>query len=129
VFTLNVVLPSGLYLTESVDSITLPTIDGQRTLLPNHMATVLPIETGVMYLKHQGQITHYYVSQGAFTFEDNTGTLMAQVVENEADIDFNRAQRAKERAQERLDDYEHTIDMVRAEAALKRALMRLRLKD
>lgn len=56
-FTLNVVLPSGLYLTESVDSITLPTIDGQRTLLPNHMATVLPIETGVMYLKHQGQIS------------------------------------------------------------------------
>lgn len=128
-FKLRVVLPTGLYLEEDVDAVTVSTIDGQRTLLPNHMATVLPIELGIMYTKKKGEKTHYYISSGSFTFDNNVATLLLMTIENEHEIDFKRAERARERAQDRLDHYEHTIDMVRAEAALKRALTRLSLKD
>lgn len=128
-FSLHIVLPTGTYLKQDVDAITLPTQDGQRTLLANHMATVLPIETGLMYLKLKGEKVYYFVSEGAFTLDNNVATLMVRAVENQKDIDFKRAERAKIRAEERLHDYTHTMDMVRAEAALKRALTRLRLKD
>lgn len=128
-FKLRVVLPTGMYLEEDVDAVTVPTIDGQRTLLSNHMATVLPIELGIMYTKKKGEKTHYYISDGAFTFDNNIATLLLSTIENEAEIDFARAERARERAQERITQYEETIDMVRAEAALKRALTRLSLKD
>ena len=99
------------------------------TLLPNHMATVLPLSIGIMYTKKKDHTVRYVISEGAFTFENNRATLLLQTIENEKDVDFNRAERARERAEERLHDYTHTIDMVRAEAALKRALTRLRLKD
>ena len=54
-FNLHVVLPNGTYLNQDIEAITLPTVDGQRTLLANHMATVLPIETGLMYIKIKGE--------------------------------------------------------------------------
>ena len=128
-FRLHIVLPSGTYLEAEVSAITLPSVDGQRTVLPNHMALVLPLEIGNLYTKKNNERTYYHVSNGTFTFEDNLATLMVETIESQKDIDFNRALRAKERAEKRLEDYSHTIDMVRAEAALKRALSRLRLKD
>lgn len=127
-FSLKIISPEGVYDELDVDSLTLPTVDGQRTLLPNHMATVLPLKIGVMYYHVKGEKSIFFLSEGLFTFEDNEGRILVNTVENQEEIDFNRAERAKERAQQRLRDKEETSDMKRAELALQRSLTRLSLR-
>lgn len=127
-FKLDIITPSGIYEQVEVDRITLPSIDGQRTVLANHMGLVLPIEIGIMYYQQKGKKTHFFVSEGLFTFESNQATLLVNTVEREDEIDFNRAEKARERAEKRLENYQDKVDTIRAEMALKRALMRLSLK-
>lgn len=127
-FKLDVITPKGIYLQTEVESITLPSTDGQRTVLANHMPLVLPIDIGIMYHKVKGEKVHYFVSEGLFTFENNQATLLVNTVEREDEIDFNRAERARERAEERMQNYRDKIDVHRAEMALKRSMNRLRLR-
>lgn len=129
-FTLNIVTPRGNYARKDIDSITMETYDGQQTLLANHMPIVIPVNIGVMYTKTNGEKEEYAASEGLLTFEDNVATLMVSSIENVAEIDFNRARRAKERAEERLQKQtEMMFDHKRAELALKRSLARLRLEN
>lgn len=114
-----------------IDSITLPTSDGQRTVLQEHMAIVLPIEIGIMYTKSKDGRENFAVSEGLFTFEDNQGTLLVSTIESEEEIDFHRAEQARIRAEKRLNEkkeYEDGLDLKRAQLALMRSLSRLRLK-
>ena len=127
-FSLKIVSPAGIYDELDVDAITLPTVDGQRTVLPNHMATVLPLEIGVMFYKVKGEKSIFFLSEGLFTFEENEATVVVNTVENQEEIDFNRAERARERAIERLKSHEESSDLRRAELALKRSVTRLSLK-
>ena len=127
-FSLKIISPEGIYDELDVESLTLPTVDGRRTLLPNHMATVLPLEIGVMFYTVKGEKKIFFLSEGLFTFEENEGTILVNTVESQAEIDFNRAERAKERAEERLKDHQESSDMRRAELALQRSLTRLSLK-
>ena len=53
---------------------------------------------------------------------------MAEVVEWPDEIDFSRAEEARSRAERRLAGHEADLDIARAEAALKRAMVRLNLK-
>ena len=53
---------------------------------------------------------------------------MAEVVEWTDEIDFARAEEARSRAERRLASHEADLDAARAEAALKRAMVRLKLK-
>ena len=92
------------------------------------MPLVLPIDIGIMYHKVKGEKVHYFVSEGLFTFENNQATLLVNTVEREDEIDFNRAERARERAEERMQNYRDKIDVHRAEMALKRSMNRLRLR-
>ncbi|CAM4242275.1 ATP synthase F1 subunit epsilon [Erysipelothrix aquatica] len=128
-FTFKLLTPNGLYKTLEIDSVTLPTTDGQRTMLANHMATVMPIDIGVMYTKKNSEIENFVVSEGLFTFENNVATLLVSSVESESDIDFERAAKAKARAEERIESNNQQLyDMKRAELALKRSLTRLKLR-
>ena len=121
-FNLRIVSPKGIYSEIEVDSLTLPTIDGQRTILANHMPIVLPLQIGIMYYKLNGEMHKFFLSEGLFTFEDNHGTILVNTVENQEEIDFNRAE-------ERLKNQQGSVDMKRAELALQRSLTRLKLRQ
>lgn len=127
-FNLKIVSPTEVYDELEVKSLTLPSTDGQRTILPNHMPLVLPLEVGVMYYKVNDKNDNFFLSEGLFTFEENQGTLLVNTIESEEEIDFNRAERARQRAVERLQTAKDVNEMKRAEFALQRSLTRLSLK-
>ncbi len=128
-FNLKVITPQGEYLNAEALSITLSSVDGKRTVLPNHMPLVLPLAMGSFKLRTKEGVHEYFSEAGIFTIEHNQARLITSVVERDDEIDIKRAQRAKKRAEERLSAYQETNDLVRAEAALKRALTRLRIKE
>lgn len=128
-FRFRIITPKGVYLDEDVDAINIKSIEGRRTILPNHMALVLPTDMGSLEIRTPQGNHDYFAFEGIFTFEDNAANLMVKVIEREDEIDFYRAEQAKERALRRLEQHQESLDLVRAEAALRRAIERLRLRE
>ena len=60
---------------------------------------------------------------------DNTVTVIGNAVESPEEIDLRRAEEAKQRAESRLKKKDQNIDTKRAEIALKKALIRISVKN
>ena len=127
-FELKIVKPTGQYSTKEVVSLSLPSTDGQYTILPNHMPVVVTLEIGIAKIITTDGSKRYAISDGLFTFEDNQGMLFLDTIESEDEIDFIRAKAAKERAKERIRRRESQEELERGELALKRSLVRLSLE-
>ena len=65
---------------------------------------------------------------GFLTIMPDAVTIMAEIAEWPDEIDFDRAEQARVRAERRLSEHSPEMDVARAEMALKRALVRLGLK-
>lgn len=127
-FKLDIVKPTGMYNQMEVEALTLPSTDGQVTILPNHMPAVIALDFGIGKIKTYDGSKRYAISNGMFTFEDNKGMLFLDSIEAEDEIDFMRARAAKERAEARIRKEESREELLRGEFALKRSLIRLSLE-
>ncbi|MDR6999357.1 F-type H+-transporting ATPase subunit epsilon [Neobacillus niacini] len=104
---------------------------GELGILPGHIPLVAPLEIGAVRLKLGGGKTDQIAVSGGFLeVRPDQVTILAQAAEKATDIDVDRAQRAKERAEQRLQQaqQEH-IDFKRAELALQRAINRLAVSE
>ncbi|MBQ7992917.1 MAG: ATP synthase F1 subunit epsilon [Solobacterium sp.] len=124
----RVVTPEGLYKEMDTPIINIVTTDGQRGILPNHMPLVTMLKIGKMTTEENGQREEYAVAGGLFYFRDNKAEIMTDAIENKKDIDAERAEAAKARAERRLGSNNPNYDLQRAEIALEKALNRLSVK-
>lgn len=109
--------------------ISLPSADGTRTILANHMPIVVPIEIGEVRLINGNESEIVVVSEGLFNFKENKAHLFVRTFEYASEIDEARAERAKERAEARLAEAELTSRELQETAlALKRAVTRISAK-
>ncbi len=125
----RIVTPKGIYKEFDTPILNIPTVDGERGLLPNHMPLVTMLTIGVMSSEENGQRNYYAITNGLFYFRDNVAEIMTDTIENRDEIDLDRASSAKARAEKRLQSSDPNIDQKRAELALKRALNRIRVVD
>lgn len=112
-----------------LDSINLPTPDGRRGILPNHMPIMTPVDIGVMYLTENGKNKKYTVDGGMFYFENNEATLLTGSVEDVEFIDIARARASQLKAEERLRNSQTEYDINRARIALNKAINRINAKE
>lgn len=124
---LEVVTPEGVVLQEQVNSLVLPGVDGLFGVLRNHQSLVAALKVGPVVYRQDGQRQRLAISGGFFEFTGNMAVILTDAAEPVAAIDVARAQRAAERARQRLADRRGDWDVARAQAALERALNRLRL--
>ena len=124
-FELNMLTIDGKKYTGEVSRVSLPTSDGIRTILANHMDIVVPIEIGKIRLIRGNDREEVAVSEGIFKFSDNVAHLFVRTYELADEIDEERALRAKERAEQLLKDTTPSQDMLEIELALKRAITRI----
>lgn len=124
-FAVNVVTPEAKSRSFNSDLLNIVTPQGNMGILSNHMPIVTMINISIMTNVIDGKRERYSISGGVLFFKNNEATLMADSIEYEGDIDVERAQRAKQRAEERLKSKDPNIDQKRAELALRKALNRL----
>lgn len=127
-FELTMITVDGKKQKEELARISLPTSDGIRTILANHMPIVAPIEIGQVVLIRKNERETVVVSEGIFNFKDNKAHLFVRTFEYADEIDEARAERAKERAEARLQQKLSRQEYLETEAALKRAITRLSAK-
>lgn len=102
---------------------------GSLGILPNHIPMVTPLEIAPVQLKKPaGDEDTLAVSGGFMEVRGDKVTILATTAERPEDIDVNRAQAAKERAERRLAQAQsENLDVKRAQLALQRALIRLQV--
>lgn len=129
---LEIITPDRVVVSEEVDIVTAPGVAGEFGVLANHAPMVAAIKIGALRYRVGDKEEWVAVSGGFCEVSGNKITFLVEAAEKAYEIDVERALRAKERAEKRLQEYqakvEH-IDHVRARAALQRALTRLAVAE
>ena len=126
---LEVVTPEGVLASQEVDMVIAPGTDGEFGVLPGHINFLTGIVPGELRFNYGDQREYVVVTAGFAEVSDNRVSILVESAEKAIDIDIERAQRAMERARERLEKDRETegIDFMRAESALKRAISRIKV--
>jgi F-type H+-transporting ATPase subunit epsilon len=123
----EIITPNKIGYRGEVSSITVPGTKGNFQILYNHAPIISSLEIGEIIIEANDSEKEYFATSGG-TIEvvNNKVIVLAETFERTKDIDVNRAEEAKVRAEERLKKKrEENIDELRAELALKRAINRL----
>ncbi|MFI5237038.1 MAG: F0F1 ATP synthase subunit epsilon [Ignavibacteriales bacterium] len=127
---LEIITPEKPIFNSMIESISIPGTLGGFQILKDHAPLISTFEVGVIKLKKDSAESHYTTSGGTIEVNHNKVLVLADSIEKLEAIDTERAEKAKQRAEERLrKKKEESIDEARAQAALNRALNRLKAAE
>lgn len=124
---IELVTPDKLVLSEDVEYVAVPGIEGEIGILSNHIPLLTALNIGHLYYKINGKNYYAFVGGGFAEVSANKVTVLAESAEKADEIDPSRAEKARERAEKRLASSDEGVDRTRAEVALHRAISRLSL--
>jgi len=126
---LDVVTPEKTVVSEEVDIVMAPGYYGEFGALRNHIPFLAQLQPGEVKYRKGGQLEFLAVGGGYAEVLPTQVTILATTAERAQDIDLERAQAAKERAEQRLKERQEGIDFTRVEAALQRAIARIKAAE
>ena len=127
---LEVVTPEKIVVSEEAQIVIAPGSEGEFGALIGHTPFLTTLQTGVIrYTDNAGKERYIFVSGGFSETLPDKVTVLAESAERRRDIDVQRAEAAKKRAEERLleDREKENIDFLRAKLALERSINRIRI--
>jgi len=123
-FILEIVTPDRKFFEDEVEMVIVRGKEGDIGILKNRTPLVTPLDIGRIKIKQNGKVREAAIASGYVEVAKNKTTIITDSAEWPEEIDVERALAAKERAEKRLKDRE-SIDTLRAEIALKKALNRI----
>jgi F-type H+-transporting ATPase subunit epsilon len=112
---------------DEVDVVVAPGIEGQLAILPNHAPLMTMLQPGELTVRKEGEEDSIFVSGGFLEVQGNKVTVLADTAERAEEIDTTRAEEARLRAAQRMTLPPSEADHARAQAAMLRSLMRLKV--
>lgn len=126
--SLEVVTAERLVLDDrGIDVVIAPGIVGELAILPKHAPLITPLAPGELRVRKGTDESSYFVAGGFLEVLNDKVTILADAAEHADEIDLARAEDARRRAQETLAHRHDQPDVIAAEAALQRSLLRLRV--
>ena len=106
----------------------IPAVDGEQAIMAHHEETIIAVQNGEMRMQKEegGEWSYAVLGKGFCMAANNRVTVLADTVERQEEVDVNRAKEALERAQERLRQKQSIQEYHTTQAALARALTRLK---
>jgi len=126
---LEIVTAERLVYSDEVDIVVAPGIDGQLGILPHHAPLVTMLQAGEVLFRKGGEETVKAVSGGFLEVRPDRVLILADAAERVEEIDIERAEAAKRRAEEQLAARPADLDASRAQAALQRSIARLKVAE
>jgi F-type H+-transporting ATPase subunit epsilon len=124
---LEIVTPERLVLQEDVDIVVARGAEGDIGILHGHEPLVTQLATGELMFRTGGEEQHMAISGGFLEVRPDKVVVLADVAERSEEIDRERAERARERAEAALTENRGTQLEAEAAASLQKALLRLRV--
>lgn len=125
---LEIATPTKSFFTGDIDAISFTTTDGEIGVYPDHLPLIANVKASPIRIKIDDEWKSAFVADGFLEVARNHIIMLVDSAEWPEDIDFNRAERARQRAEERLHYRLSAQDYATTQAALARALARLKLK-
>ena len=88
---LEIVTPDKVVVSQTVDYVGVPGIEGEFGVLPHHIALLSALAIGDLYFRVDGKTEHVFVSGGFAEVSDNKLSILAESAERGEDIDTARA--------------------------------------
>jgi F-type H+-transporting ATPase subunit epsilon len=124
-FQLEIVTPARLLVKDAAEEAQVPGVTGYLGILPGHAPLITELGVGEITYKASGATHILSVAWGFMEVLPDKVTILAEAAERPQEINIERAQKAKERAEQRLKSNDPKVDYTRAEDALQRADTRL----
>lgn len=125
--SLQIITPTRAVLNTQVDSVILRTLEGDMGVYYDHEPVVTLLNYGILRYKVDGKVYKATTMSGFAEVTEDRVVVMTDAAELENEIDFERAEKAKQRAEGRLSGNDY--DVARAEIALRKSLVRLNLQQ
>lgn len=126
-FGVKVICPERMFFEGEADMIEMRTTEGEIGVFADHIPLTAVIAPGVLRIKNGGEVKEAALNEGFVEILGDKVIILAESCEWPDEIDVNRAQEAKARAERRLKGEEGEVDLTRAEIALRKALVRIDL--
>jgi F-type H+-transporting ATPase subunit epsilon len=129
-FPFEILTLQKLFLREEIRFVIAPGQEGVFEILAHHAPFVFALKPGALRIRlPDGQEQYVAVGTGFLVVQKERTTVLTRSAERPEEIDVERARRAQERAEQRLQQAGPDIDLTRAKASLQRALARLKVAD
>ena len=124
-FEFKIIEPDGMFFEGEGEFLEFTSVEGRMGVYKNHIPLTTILEPCVIKIHANGETKKAAVMGGFIEIQKERITILAEDANWPEEIDVERAKAAKQRAEERLSKREAGLDVVRAEAALKRAMARI----
>jgi F-type H+-transporting ATPase subunit epsilon len=125
---LQIVTPDRRLVQEQVDEVQIPGSEGYLGVLPGHTPLLASLAVGELWYRKGAEKTYLSIAFGFAEVLPDRVTILARLAERAEDIDVERAETARKRAEERL-TVKSDIDYERARIALLKSLTRLQVSS
>ena len=126
---LDIVTAERIVYSEDVDVVIAPGVEGQLGILPHHAPLMTILRAGELVVRRGGEEDTLAISGGFLEVRPDRVIVLADSAERAEEIDMERAEAAKQRAEQRLIEKVAEVDTGRVEAALRRAMARLTVAE
>lgn len=124
-FQLQIVSPNRIFYVGEASMVEMNTADGEMGVYAKHIPLTTVLAPGIVVIHEEAEVKFAAIHSGFAVIMPDKVTLMAEVAEWPDEIDIDRAEEAKTRAEKRLREADASTDIARAELSLRRALIRL----
>ncbi len=127
--SLEIITAERVVYSADVEMLVAPGVEGQLGILPSHAPLMTVLTQGELVVRVGGEETHMAVAGGFLEVRPDKVVVLADAAERAEEIDVDREEAARKRAEERLKSAEPGMDLEKAEAALRRSLARLKVAE
>jgi F-type H+-transporting ATPase subunit epsilon len=128
-FTVQIITPDRVFYEGSVSMVEFNTREGEIGVYKDHIPLTSVLSPGIVTLHENGGLKEAAVHSGFAQILPDKVTMLAEIAEWPDEIDVERAKRAEKRARDRIARHDKNLDLVRAETALRKSLVRQNLAE
>ena len=125
---LEIITPQAIVYSEDVEMVTLPAIEGQMGIYPQHIHLITQLEPGEIIVNKAGADSYLAVGEGLVEITGDRVSIVTDMAIPAEQIDEAKAEEARERARARLREKIADEEVASVNASLVRALAQLQVK-
>ncbi len=125
---LEIVTPDAKVFSEDVEMVTLPAVEGEMGIYPNHVPLMTQISPGEIVARKNGQDFFLAIGEGFVEITGERVAILADMAIRAENIDEAKAEEARKRAEARLGEKIDDEESALVQAALAQSLAQLKVK-
>lgn len=124
---LNVITPTKVVLSEEIDELTIPTVNGEISILPNHIDLLTKVTPGEMIIRRNNKIEPFAIAGGFLEISNNKINVLADLALHVDDIEVSKVEEAKQRAEKAMKEKDKEIEYEQLQDDIRKATLQLKV--